>query len=310
LVRAVVIGAVNWDVTLFVRKLPRAGAEIAVEHLTRVPGGKAGNVAVATARLLGPNQAAILGGVGKDSIASEQVRIFHEEGVITTGLKVTDDSESGQAYIIVDNQGENLIHTYIGANASMAPEDLDNPSRSKLISAASIIAIMDPPFETALKLAKESKQLGKIVTWDPGMRSELGIKTVGTLLENVDYLSLNESESANLTGTRNIREGSRGLIKVNPGLKVVTKLGAKGCILHQAMKTIKSRPFDLRFHGLKVVNTVGCGDAFLGALVASLSEGRSDDEALEWANCAAGLKATKLETRGSPDRMTLLKYLS
>jgi ribokinase len=310
LVRAVVIGAVNWDVTLFVRKLPRAGEETAVEHVARVPGGKAGNVAVAAARLLGPNQAAILGSLGKDSIASEQVRIFHEEGVVTKGLKVTEDFESGQAYIIVDKRGENIIHSYAGANASMAPEDLDHPSRSKLISAASIITIMDPPFETGLKLAKESKRLGKIVAWDPGLRSELGIKRARLLLENVDYVALNESEIANLTGTRNIREGSRRLIKVNPRLKAITKLGAEGCILHQATKSIKCRALDLRFHGLKVVNTVGCGDAFLGAFVASLSEGRSDEEALEWANCAAGLKATRPETRGSPDRMTLLKYLS
>ena len=304
------IGAVNWDVTLFVKKLPRAGEETAVERLTRVPGGKAGNVAVAAARLLGPNQAAILGSLGKDSIASEQVRIFHEEGVITTGLKVTKDFESGQAYIIVDKQGENIIHTYAGANASMAPEDLDHPSRSKLISASSIITIMDPPFETGLKLAKESKRLGKIVAWDPGLRSELGTKRARALLENVDYVALNESEIANLTGTRNIREGPRRLIKVNPRLKVVTKLGAEGCILHKATKRIKCRALDLRFHGLKVVNTVGCGDAFLGAFVSSLSEGRPDEEALEWANCAAGLKATRPETRGSPDRMTLLKYLS
>ncbi len=68
--------------------------------------------------------------------------------------------------------------------------------------------------------------------------------------------------------------------------------------------------FDLKSRGLKVVNTVGCGDAFLGAFVAALSEGRSDREALEWGNCAAGLKATRPETRGSPDRETLLKYLS
>jgi ribokinase len=162
LVRAVVIGTVNWDVTLFVRKLPNAGEETAVERLTRVPGGKAGNVAVATARLLGPNQVAILSGLGKDTFASDQVRMFREEGVITTGLKITDDYESGQAYIVVDNKGENIIHTYVGANASMAPDDLDHPWRSKLISAASIIAITDPPFETALKLATESKRLGKI----------------------------------------------------------------------------------------------------------------------------------------------------
>ena len=308
--RALVIGTINWDVTLFVRNLPRAGAEAAVEHVTRVPGGKAGNVAVAIARILGPNQAAILGGLGKDAIASEQLRMFHKEGVITTGLKITRDSESGQAYIIVDKEGENIIHSYAGANATITPKDLNHPTRSKLISAASIIAITDPPFETGLKLARESKRLGKIVAWDPGLRSELGIERTRPLLEKLDYLALNRSEIANLTGTRNIREGSRRLIKVNPRLKVITKLGPRGCILHQANKTIKCRPLDLRFHGLKAKNTVGCGDAFLGAFVASLSERRSDEEALEWANCAAGLKATRLETRGSPDRMTLPRYLS
>ena len=66
---------------------------------------------------------------------------------------------------------------------------------------------------------------------------------------------------------------------------------------------------DLAGHGLKVVNTVGCGDAFLGAFVAALSEGLSELEALKWGNCAGGLKATKFETRGSPNRETLVRYL-
>jgi len=310
LVKTVVIGAINWDINLFIKRFPRAGEETLVEHITRVPGGKAGNVAVAAARLLGVNQSAILGALGNDTIASEQVRIFKEEGVVTSGLKFSQGEESGQAYIVIDEQGENIIHSFRGANSSMRPEDLDNPTRRDLISATSIVTIMDPPFETSVKLARQAKRLGKTVAWDPGVKSELGIKKLGDLLENVDYVAANETEIANLTGTKVPSEAARRLIEVNPKLKAVTKLGAKGCMLYHGKEKIACKGLDLRSRGLRVINTVGCGDAFLGAFVAALSEGRSDREALEWGNCAAGLKATRPETRGSPDRETLMKHLS
>lgn len=310
LVRTVVIGAINWDINLFVKKFPRGGEETVVDHITRVPGGKAGNVAVAAARLLGPDQVAILGGLGKDTVSAEQLRIFQKEGVVTSGLKFNENEESGQAYILIDEHGENIIHSFRGANSSIGPEDLDYPTRRELISAALVVVIMDPPFETSLKLAKEAKQLGKTVAWDPGVESELGFRRVEGLLENVDYVAANEAEIANLTGTKFPREAARRLIKINPSLKVVTKVGAKGCMLYHGKDRIVCKGLELKSRGLKVVNTVGCGDAFLGAFVAALSEGRSDKEALKWGNCAAGLKATRPETRGSPDRETLLKYLS
>jgi ribokinase len=310
LVKTIVIGAINWDINLLIKKFPRAGEETLVERITRVPGGKAGNVAVAAARLIGANQSAILGALGDDAIASEQVRIFKEEGVVASGLKFCRGIESGQAYIVIDEHGENIIHSHRGANSSMTPEDLDDPTRRDLISATSIVTIMDPPFETSVKLAREAKRLGKTVAWDPGVKSELGIRKVGDLLENVDYIAANEIEIANLTATKVPSEAANRLMRVNPKLKAVTKLGAKGCMLYHGKEKIVCKGLDLKSRGLKVVNTVGCGDAFLGAFVAALSEGRSDREALGWGNCAAGLKATKPETRGSPDRETLMKCLS
>ena len=242
----------------------------------RVPGGKAGNVAVAAARLLGPSQVAILGSLGNDSFASEHVREFEEEGVITSGLKFNQGTESGQAYVIIDRQGENIIFSSRGANSSTAPEDLDDPTRRELISAASVIAIMDPPFETSLILAKEAKRLGKIVTWDPGAKSQLGTTKVKGLLENVDYVAANESELVSLTGTKISREAARKLIKINPNLKVITKMGAKGCTLHNRMERIVCKGLDLKSRGLRSVNTVGCGDALLGAFAVALCEGRPD----------------------------------
>ena len=61
--------------------------------------------------------------------------------------------------------------------------------------------------------------------------------------------------------------------------------------------------------GLKVVNAIGCGDAFLGAFAASKAEGLDDVESLERANLAGALKATKPETRGSPNREEMGRYL-
>lgn len=309
MVRTVVLGAVNWDTSLFIKRFPHSGQEAIVRRITHMPGGKAGNTAVAAARLLGPEQAAIFGGLGKDSIGAEQVKIFEGEGVDTSGLKFCDDAESGQAYIAIDEEGANIIYKHSGANALIEPSDLDDPTRRTLISEAATVAIMDPPLETAIKMAERAKGFGKVVAWDPGVNSELGLREVRALMKNVDYIVANEHEVANLTGVKNPETAARRLTAENEKLKVVVKLGGKGCVLHAGDKKVMLPNLDLSAVGLKAVNTVGCGDAFLGAFVAALSEGLSDADALRWGNCAGGLKATRFETRGSPDREKLLKHL-
>jgi ribokinase len=265
--------------------------------------------AVAAARLLGPNQAAIIGGLGDDRVASDQVTIFKEEGVDVSGLKFIKDAESGQAYIIIDAKGENIIHTHFGANAEISPAHLDDPLRREIITTSSVITIMDPPPETALKLAREARKLDKVIVWDPGVKSRRGLKDSEAMLQKVDYVLANESEVAFLTGIKNRGAAVRKLMKANLELKVVAKLGAKGSIMYTKKEQTVSQALDLKSLGMKPVNTVGCGDAFVGAFVAALSEGRSEHEALNWGNVAGSLKSTRPETRGSPNRETLLKYV-
>jgi ribokinase len=305
----IVIGAINWDTILFVKRFPGAGEEAVVQQITEVPGGKAGNTAVAAARLLGRDRAVIFGALGNDSIATEQIRIFKQEGVVVTGLKHTKDRRSGQAYIAVDETGENKIYTHFGANATVTADDLDDPVRRKLISEASVITIMDPPLETATKMAEIAKQFGIRVTFDPGVKSQMRLEGLQPILKNTDFLVSNESEIRYLTGTENPARAAEILRKDNPKLKVVTKLGARGSIEFYPAGQVCCEALDLQSLGMKVTNTVGCGDAFLGAFSAALSEDLPDLEALKWGSCAAGLKATKPETRGSPNRETLTKYV-
>ena len=302
-------GAINWDLNLFVERFPRSGEEVVVSQVSRVPGGKGANVAVAAARLLGSKQAAIIGGLGNDAIGKQHVEIFEKEGVLTSGIKFFEGSESGQAYIVIDQHGENMIHTHRGANSAIGPEDLEDPERRELISQAKIVTIMDPPLEIAVKLAEEAKRFSKLIAYDPGVRSQLGLEGLRSILTNVDYILPNESEISNLTGTDDADLAAVRLRKENPQLKVVIKLGAKGCIMFGASERIRSEALDLHSIGMKALNTVGCGDAFLGAFVSALSEGLSDTEALRWGSCGAGLKATRPETRGSPGRSMLLKHL-
>ena len=309
MVRICVVGAINWDINLFVERFPEIGEEVPVRRITRVPGGKAANVAVASARILGPDQAALIGCLGEDSIAHQQIEILKGEGVVVSGVKSSGDSESGQAYIIIDESGRNVINTLFGANLKLLPEDLHSPEIFNLLLESSIVTLIDPPVRTVEAAASLAKGRRKTVVWDAGVRSALGMEKSGAVLESLDYLVINQVEVKNLTGEGDPRKAWERLSEVNDQLKLIVKLGEEGCSLVHSGKMMMVPGVDLEELGLRAVNTVGCGDAFLGVFVACKSEGLQDEEALERANLAGALKATKPETRGSPTKEMLERHL-
>ena len=57
---------------------------------------------------------------------------------------------------------------------------------------------------------------------------------------------------------------------------------------------------------VQVVDTTGCGDVFHGAYAAAIARGESPDRAVEVANAAAAIKATRAGGRtGIPDLPTV-----
>ncbi len=302
-------GAINWDINLFVERLPRPGEEVKVRVIERVSGGTAANVSVAAARILGPGRVAFIGALGDDDIGARQLRILEAEGVDHSGVLIVEGVESGQAYITIDEKGENEIHTYFGANLKLTPERLEDPQRRSLIEEAKVAVVMDPPLETAERLAEMSKEAGATVIWDPGVYVERGLKALMEVMEHIDYFVLNRVEFETLLGTSDPREVAGRITELREGLKVIVKMGASGAALCSAEGVVYVPAVPLERLGMRVVNTVGCGDAFLGAFAASLVEGLGEGEALR-RGCAAGAyKATRRETRGSPRRRDLLDLL-
>lgn len=310
MVKVVVAGAINWDINLFVRAFPRPGEETPVVRITRVPGGKAGNVAVAAARLLRPHEVGIIGALGRDDIADMQMQLLNGDGVDTSAISLKAETESGQAYIITEESGENVIHTYFGANALLKPTDILSEKTREMIRSAIITTITDPPEETVDTLAEIAHKAGKPIAWDPGIRAKAGMEQLRDILVRTRYLFLNEVEAEYMTEVREPAEAAKRLSEINPDLTAILKLGKEGCTMFKGQTAVRVPGIDLAEYGLTVVNTVGCGDAFLGAFSAAKALDFSDEESVRWANWAGALKATKPETRGSPTREELERCIA
>ncbi|HJN93521.1 MAG TPA: PfkB family carbohydrate kinase, partial [Dehalococcoidia bacterium] len=98
----VVLGGLNLDFIFKADRLPQPGETVIGDAFDTTPGGKAGNQAVAAARLLGvPNQVQMVGRLGDDWMGVELRRALDESGVDHTNVHVDPEATSGVAAIYV-----------------------------------------------------------------------------------------------------------------------------------------------------------------------------------------------------------------
>jgi ribokinase len=305
--KILVCGAINWDTTLFVERFPNPGEEVRTTKVISVPGGKAANTAVAGAKILGTNNVGVIGMLGADSIAENQIKILENEGIDTSLIFRHEGMPSGQAYVIVDRKGENVILTYQAANLAIMPEEVAQPKVLSAIDNSSTVIVIDPPLDTAGSLITYASNARKRIIWSPALLTSYGISALQKYLSHVDYLILNQQEAGSLIS---IEDGVEACSKISnslSGINVVVTLGDKGCTLCTDGKNMIIPPLDFS-SDLRIVSTVGAGDAFLGAFGAFKLKGFEDAQALYLANIAAALKASREDTRASPTFEEITRY--
>ena len=304
-----VCGAINWDTTLFVENFPNPGEEVHATKVISVPGGKGANTAVAGAKILGTNNVGIIGMLGADSIAENQIKILQNEGIDTSLIFRHDGILSGQAYVIVDREGENVILTYQAANLAITPNHVEQPKVLSAIDNSSTMIVIDPPLVTAGSLITHASEAGKRLIWSPALLTSYGISGLQKYLRSVDYLILNQQEARSLTSVNDGIEACGKLSNSLSGINVVVTLSDKGCVLSTNGRSMIIPPLDLTSSSnLKIVSTVGAGDAFLGAFSAFKIKGFEDAEALYLANVAAAVKSSREDTRASPTFEEINRY--
>ena len=118
--RITVVGSVNLDLVARCHRLPRPGETVTGATLTRVPGGKGANQAVACARL--GAEVTLVAAVGSDAVAEEALATRREAGVKLELQQLV--LSTGVALIVVDDAGENTITVAPGANAALGAYEL------------------------------------------------------------------------------------------------------------------------------------------------------------------------------------------
>jgi ribokinase len=295
----IVTGVINWDKTIFVKRFPKEGEEVKVERIIDIPGGKGANVAVASSRILGKDKVTLFGALGSDFIADKQLEVIRNEGILTDLIQFA-NVPSGQAYIIVDSEGRNAVMTFRQANDILNDRTLESKNMITYIAEAPLVTVVDPPIEVAKKLIVMSAANQKIVVWAPGLLSSSGIENIMDVIDNVNFLILNESECSLMSGICDPLSGCNKLSMKKNNLGVIVTRGEKGCIFGNNGDVISVPTADLVERGLRKVNTVGAGDAFIGTFCAMKILGKDDLESIFLANLSGALKVTKEETRGSP----------
>ena len=260
----VVVGSCNLDLVSTTTHLPSPGETVRAIAYAEHAGGKGLNQAVACARM--GARTAFIGCVGNDTAGTMLRDLLNSEGIDTSQL-VTVDAPTGRAFITVDASGENTIVIVAGANAHVGQTVITVPSSKVLL------AQLEIPLEVATRVFAQAQ--GAIRVLNPAPAAVIPSE----LLSLCDIAVPNETESEAMGGTKYLLGSG-----VNT---VITTLGERGAEISDATSTTAVTPYPVN-----AMDTVGAGDAFVGALCAGLARGETIEHAARIASIAGALATT------------------
>ena len=279
-----------------VENFPAPGTKVAASEFVVTGGGCAANQAVAIARLGG--RIAFAGPLGGDNDAVS-VRILTDlkaEGIDCSGAVRVDGGTASVSLILLDAEGEKTIATRRGVKlGNVLPADA-----VALVADADAVSVDNrfPEFVLAVCRAASARKIQIVVDLDQATTPDDPLLALGT------HVVASAEAIRGTTGTADYGAGLKVLAKHVPGLVAITD-GPNGIYWLDGGE-VKNMPA----FKVKVVDSLGAGDAFHGAFVLALAEGQDLIAAMRFASATAALKCTKFGgTAGSPTRAAVEAFL-
>ena len=243
--------------------------ESGVPQFSANPGGAPANVAVAAARL--GAKPAFWGKVGDDAFGAYLRKVLTENGVDTAGLR-TGSQPTTMAIVSVDGTGERSFRFLRGADRDICPEEVDEDAvfKTKILHFGSVSLTAGMSRSATIFAARTAHRNGGLVSYDPNYRPALWANRAEAAewmtipLPLVDIIKLAEEELPLITGTTDLEEGARILEERGISLIMVT-LGSEGVFCRWRGEAWKQPGVPV-----KVADTNGAGDTFLGAVISRL----------------------------------------
>lgn len=287
----VVVGSANQDLTSYTGKLPVLGETVMGQKFETSCGGKGANQAKAAASL-GLAPVSMVFRVGDDVFGQNLLKDFDRKHVQydKDAVVLKDGTSSGVATIVVDNScGDNMIIVTPGANYALTPDNVDEALKKMTDPPAVVVVQLEVKTEATLQALKTAKKLGAITVFNPAPApTEEG--ALDEFFPFVDVFIPNETELRTLCGrvgddSVDEEDMAKTLLQKGVNKAIICTLGSRGAMIvtkkEKGDPTIDmvSSPDDLPANKEPVVDTIGAGDAFCGALSTYLASGLDMAEA-------------------------------
>lgn len=324
----VVVGSFVQDLCWRCAEFPRAGETVIGTFVTG-PGGKGSNQAVAAGRAGAPTM--FIGAVGRDVFAGAAKKFYRAEGIGARFIEKPKHA-TGTAAILLNAAAQNEIVVALGASAQLQPRDID----AALIRGAKVVVCQhEANLPINAHVFRLARRAGALTVLNPApMRADFD----PSILALTDVLVPNETEFVALVnllgGAAALRERHDGghrpplpgaspfaeaalhamshddlhrLCRLTGVPTVIVTLGRRGCFVSQP-----GGPTFIPAHsGIKVLDTTGAGDAFVGGFAAGLVQSGGDlVAAARHGNTVAALSVTKFGTAPSmPTKAEIARFL-
>jgi ribokinase len=278
-----VICIASWNADLVSRVArPIAKGETLMAHSFEIqPGGKGSNAAVAAARQ--GARVGVIARIGDDDFGRMALKLWADEGIDTQHIEVAANESSGVAQILVFDDGDNSIAVAVGAGAGLGEVNIHTACEA-LANCKVVMASNEVP-QAATLAAFAIARASKVMTL---LNPAPAVALPADLIALCDVLTPNEHEVLALAGLpadASIESAAKKLIELGAGAVIVT-LGASGCQIFRR----DSESQRIAGHKVtQVIDTIGAGDTFMGALAAGLARGETLIDAAKCANAAAAL---------------------
>lgn len=281
-----VLGSLNSDLVISTDKIPVEGQTVNGNSFKVNYGGKGLNQAIAASKL--GAKVKFLGAVGTDQFGKEMVTWLKQNKVDVKAIKKVTDAFSGVAVIILNNNNNRIVLD-LGANLKISIKDIDSFLKKAKKGDIFVTQLENniSAISYALKIAKQKEM---ITVLNPAPAN----LDIANSLELVDYLIPNESEYKELKKVINKKSNL-----------IITK-GANGYSFYS-----KGIYFGELAPKVKVIDTTGAGDCFVGAFAYMLANNKPVDKGtLDFVTKIASISTTRFgSSKSSPTMDEVKKFI-
>lgn len=272
-------GSLNIDYVYSVPHFVKKGETLSAKELNVYTGGKGLNQSIALARAGVETYQA--GAIGTDGMfLLEQLK---EAGVKTDLVKILDDVRTGNAIIQNDDEGDNCIVLFGGANQAITKEQVDEVFKD--FTNEDYLLIQNEINELSY-IVEKAKEEGMKIILNPSPMNE---KIMKLPLDQIDYFILNEIEAMQILEMDKPEEidGKYIASLLHERFKdatIVLTLGSEGSVCISDDEYVEQS-----IYKVKAIDTTAAGDTYTGYFIAGILNGKTIKESMDIASKASAI---------------------